>query len=93
MKVDGVENIPLLGIEYIPQDINLNVYDALIFTSKNAIYSINSFNTSWKNIPSYAIAKKTKKVIEEEGGIVEFVGNTGHGDEFALELKEILKLG
>lgn len=91
MKVEGVENIPLLGIEYIPQEINLNKYDALLFTSKNAIYSLNSFNSTWKTIPSYAIAKKTKQVIEEEGGLVEFVGVTGHGNDFAQELKTILK--
>ena len=91
MKVDGVTNIPLLGIEYIPQNIDLKKYDALLFTSKNAIYSLNSFNKEWKNIPSYAIAKKTKSVIRKEGGIVEFVGNSGHGDDFAHELKHILK--
>ncbi len=91
MKVDGIINIPLLGIEYLPKDVDLNKYDALIFTSKNAIYSINSFNTHWKKIPSYAIAKKTEAVIEKEGGIVEFVGKTGHGDDFANELKDILK--
>ena len=91
LKADGVINIPLLEIEYLPQDIDLNKYNALLFTSKNAIYSINSFNKNWKNIPSYAIAPKTKKVIEEEGGIVEFVGKSGHGNDFAHELKDILK--
>lgn len=91
MKVDGVENIPLLGIEFMPSDIDLSVYDALIFTSKNAIYSLDSFNTAWKKIPAYAIAKKTKSIIEKEGGIVEFVGTSGHGDDFARELKDILK--
>lgn len=91
MKVEGVENIPLLGIEYISQKVNLNKYDALLFTSKNAIYSLNSFNSLWKTIPSYAIAPKTKQVIEEEGGLVEFVGATGHGNDFAQELKTVLK--
>ncbi len=91
IKVEGITNIPLLGIEFLPQAINLRIYDALLFTSKHAIYSLNSFNKEWKNIPSYAIAEKTKNVIEKNGGIVEFVGNTGHGDEFANELKDLLK--
>jgi len=90
MKVEGVTNIPLLGIEFLPKEIDLNKYDALLFTSKNAIYSLDSFNKDWKNISSYAIAKKTQNVIEEAGGIVEFVGKSGHGDDFAHELKTIL---
>ena len=91
MKVEGVYSIPLLGIEYLPTKVDLSKYDALLFTSKNAIYSLDSFNKNWKKIPSYAIAKKTEKVIMEQGGIVEFVGNSGHGDDFAHELKDILK--
>ena len=91
MQVVGVNNIPLLGIEYLPSNIDLSKYDALLFTSKNAIYSLNSFNSQWKKIPSYAIAKKTQKVIEVNGGVVEFVGNSGHGNDFANELKELLK--
>ena len=89
-KIEGVVNIPLLNIKVLPQNINIKHYDALIFTSKNAIYSLNSFNTEWREIPSYAIAKKTKKIIEEEGGITNFVGKSSHGDEFAYELKDLL---
>ena len=89
-KIEGVINIPLLNIKYLPQNINVKNYDVLIFTSKNAIYSLNSFNKDWKKIPSYAIAKKTQKIIDEVGGITEFVGKSSHGDEFAHELKDIL---
>jgi len=89
-KIEGVLNIPLLNIKYIPQDVNLENYDALIFTSKNAIYSINSFNKNWKKIPSYAIAKKTNTIIKEEGGITAFVGKCSHGDDFAHEIKNDL---
>jgi len=90
MKVEGINNIPLLNIKYLPQEINLRQYDALIFTSKNAIYSINSFNKTWKNIPSYAIAQKTHLIIKKEGGISKFVGKSSHGDDFAEEIKNDL---
>ncbi len=89
-KIEGVINIPLLNIKFLPQKINIKHYDALIFTSKNAIYSLNSFNKEWKQIPSYAIAKKTQKIIEEEGGVISFVGKSSHGDGFAHELKDLL---
>lgn len=91
LKFDGVENLEVFKIEYIENEIALEKYDALIFTSKNAIYSLNSFNETWKSIPSYAIAPKTAKIIEKEGGRVEYMGSSGHGDDFAKEIASKLK--
>ena len=51
LKYEGVENLEVFKIDYIKSDINLSNYDALIFTSKNAIYSLDSFNKKWKDIP------------------------------------------
>lgn len=90
-KYDGVINLALFEINYIPSQINLENYDALIFTSKNAVYSLDNYDKSWKNLESYAIAKKTANIIEEEGGTVAFVGNSGHGNDFANELIPLLK--
>ena len=42
-KVNGAKNLPVFVINYIKQNINFEKYDALIFTSKNGIYSINNF--------------------------------------------------
>ena len=63
----------------------------MIFTSKNAVYSLDSFNKDWKKVDSYAIAPKTANVIEKMGGKVNFTGITSHGDEFAQELITLLK--
>ena len=90
-KVEGAVNLPVFEINFIRQDIDFSSYDALIFTSKNALYSIDSFSRDWKNIPSYAIAPQTAKIIKELGGRLEFTGVTNHGDKFALELLELLK--
>lgn len=90
-KYHGVENLEVFKIEYIINScINLNDYDGIIFTSKNAIYSLNSFDTSWKNIPSYAIAKKTANVIEQFHGLLAYTGISSHGDDFAKELIPLL---
>ncbi|XOB60730.1 uroporphyrinogen-III synthase [Campylobacterota bacterium DY0563] len=90
-KYDSVENIEVFKIEYIKSNVDLKEYDALIFTSKNAVYSLDSFNNDWKSIPSYAIAQKTADVISKEGGDVKFTGNSGHGNDFAKELISLLK--
>lgn len=91
MHIEGIHTIPLLKIEYIPQEIDFKEVDVLIFTSKNAVYSLDSLTQNWKDIPSFVIAPKTAKVIEHLGGNVEFVGNSGHGDEFFKELLPLLQ--
>ncbi|WP_201523145.1 uroporphyrinogen-III synthase [Aliarcobacter butzleri] len=90
-KHESVQNLEVFQIEYIKSDVDLKKYDALVFTSKNGVKAINSFNQDWKNIPSYAIAQKTANTIMKLGGVVEFIGNSGHGNDFAYELKNVLK--
>lgn len=90
-KYSDVENLEVFHIEYIKSNPNLSNYDALIFTSKNAVYSLDSFNENWKELDSYVIAPKTSQIIEKLGGKVVFTGITSHGNEFAQELIELLK--
>ncbi len=90
-KVNGAINLPVFTIKYIEQNIDFKSYDALIFTSKNALYSIDSYTNDWKDIPSYAIAPMTANIIKELGGNLEFTGITNHGNEFALEIKDKIK--
>jgi len=89
-KYSDVENLEVFHIEYIKSNIDLSKYDALIFTSKNAVYSLDSFNQEWKNKDCYVIAPKTSQIIEDLGGKVVFTGITSHGNEFAQELISVL---
>ncbi len=90
-KYKDVINLEVFKIQYLEPLIDCLKYDALIFTSKNAIYSLNHFNIDWKNIPSYVIAPKTAEVLKQQGGTLEFVGEHSHGNEFAQELIPHLK--
>jgi len=98
-KIKFAKNIPVLDIKYIKQDINLEGYDALIFTSKNGIKAIDSMDNSWKKIPAYVIAPQTAKVLKSHGGTLKLVGKEHHGDEFAQEIidelvgKKVLYVG
>ena len=89
-NIKGIENIPLIKIIYLENKIDIKKYDALIFTSKNAIYSLNHFNQDWKKIPSYVISNKTKKALIKVNGKLEFIGKSSNGNDFAYELKDIL---
>lgn len=90
-KIPGAQNLPVLEIHPIKQDIDLSAYDALIFTSKNAVYSLDAMDPSWREKPAYVIAPKTAKVVEELNGNLTFIGKEKHGNGFALELSEKLK--
>ncbi len=90
-SVKGVNNLPTFQINFIPSDIDISNYDALIFTSKNGVFSIDSFNNQWQKIPSYAISYKTAQCIEKAGGCLEFTGQSGHGNSFSKEIIPLLK--
>jgi len=91
-KVEGALNLPTLQIDFLKQNIDFNSYDALVFTSKNALFALNSlYDNSWKTIPSYAIAPKTAQIIRSFGGNLVFTGVTNHGDKFAQELIPLLQ--
>ncbi|HSR73854.1 MAG TPA: uroporphyrinogen-III synthase [Sulfurovum sp.] len=90
-KVAGAQNLPVFQIHTIQQDIDLSPYDALIFTSKNALYSLDAMDSTWKGKAAYAIAPQTAKVVEQLKGNLAFTGKEKHGNGFALELCQKLK--
>ena len=89
--VKHAKNLPLIQITPIKKEIDFSGFDALIFTSKNAIKAIEDINPNWKKLPCYAISNKTAKVIKEYGGKVAFISEKKHGDAFAYELIDHLK--
>ncbi|MGM0518246.1 MAG: uroporphyrinogen-III synthase [Campylobacterota bacterium] len=92
LKFDNTINLDVFKIAYLEvKNLNLDKYDALIFTSKNAIYSLDKLTSNWKNKDSYVIASKTADTLEQLGGKLKFVGQSGHGNEFAYELLHKLK--
>ena len=90
-KFDGVENLEVFEIDYLKFDLDLKKYDALVFTSKNAIFSLEENGINWKNIPSYVIAPKTADIAKKFGANIAFIGFSGHGNDFANELIQYLK--
>jgi uroporphyrinogen-III synthase len=89
-KVKWAKNLPMIEILYHDRTVDISSYDALIFTSKNAIIGIDKISPSWKEIPSYVIAPQTAKVLKEMKGKLEFTGKAKHGNEFAHEIVPLL---
>ena len=90
-KFDDVENLEVFEIEYLRFDLDLEKYDALVFTSKNAIFSLEENCINWKSTPSYVIAPKTADIAKKFGANIAFIGFSGHGNDFANELIPYLK--
>lgn len=90
-KTKLAKSMPLYKITYITSLINFSQYDALIFTSQNAVLAVDSFSSEWKKIPAYTIAAQTAKTVKKLGGNLKFVSLTKHGNEFANELIQELK--
>jgi uroporphyrinogen-III synthase len=90
-KVKWAKNLPVFKIETIEQSVDLSSYDALIFTSKNAIYAIDAMDNTWKKKPAYVIAPQTAKIVKHLKGTLAYAGKEKHGNKFALELAEKLK--
>lgn len=90
-KFPEVENLEVFKVQSLKIDIDLKPYNALIFTSKSAIFALEDNKLDWKNIPSYLIAPATSKVAELLGVNIVFTGSSGHGNDFAQELIPHLK--
>ena len=87
----GVINLPQIELAYRDIKIDLNSYEALIFSSKNAVKAIDKINKNWRKIPSYAIGKQTANMIEQLSGRVEFIASNSYGDLFAQEVSKNLQ--
>lgn len=85
-KVQNAKSLPVYKINYLESAIDFTQYDAIVFTSKNSVMAVDSFNKNWKNLPAYTIASETAKTVKRLGGKLKFVGITKHGNEFAHEL-------
>ena len=89
-EYEGVVNLPLLATEYSPIDIDLNLFDAIIVTSKNAVKALHKSSKDWTKKPIYSISKPTSDYILSLNGNVVYTGISGHGSDFANELIQML---
>jgi uroporphyrinogen-III synthase len=91
-KLKYAKNLPMIETISIDTPIDLDGYEAVIFTSKNGVKHAEALlGRAWRNIPAYAISKDTAKQIKELKGKLVFTGKEKHGDAFAYELLDDLK--
>ncbi len=84
-------NLPQIKVTCRDAELDLNSYDALIFSSKNSVKAIDNINKDWQKIPSFVIGNPTAKAVEDLGGVVEYISKSSYGGDFAQELKSLLE--
>jgi uroporphyrinogen-III synthase len=78
-------------IEYLNPPLSRVDYDAVIFSSKNAVIGIDKIWDGWKKRSLYSIGEGTSEIIKKLGGIVSYEAKSSYGDKFAFEIAPLLK--
>lgn len=89
---ENVIFIPIIDIKpLVCENFSTKGFDAIIFTSKNAVKITNKLCKSWTKLPTFCIGEATSSEVLKLGGRVEFVCKNSYGDEFANEIVPLLK--
>jgi uroporphyrinogen-III synthase len=76
----GVTHIPVIQIKFLHVTLNLEYYDALVITSKQALLALETYNPEWKKTPVIAISKPTADKAKAMGATLLHVGE-GYGKD------------
>ncbi len=85
-KVEGAKNLPVIKTIFHDINVDMDDYDVVIFTSKNAVTALDNSGADWRNKPSIAIGEATAETIKKLKGRVSFVPGDAYGDELAAEI-------
>lgn len=88
---EGVEHLPLFEIRFESILHEISSYDALVFTSKNAVKALERLQLPWQQKECYAIGEGTAQTIVLSGGKLVFTCKDSYGDTFAHTLVPLLK--
>ena len=87
LKKEGVVSLPMISFELVANKIDFGFCDTLMFTSKQAVVSVNSIDEKWKEFPCIAIGGATKKKIESLGGEVIYHPKKFYGEALAKDIQ------
>ncbi len=96
-RIAPYKTLILNELYYYPLELDLTPFNALIFTSKNAVFSLlETLNNNPKlkmlqNIPAYALSEPTAKTLQDHHFKTAFIGKKAHGKEFAKEIIPLLE--
>ena len=66
-KFVGCEYLPMIEFKMLANHLNLSTFDAIVFTSKQAVVYTDMLNNSWKSKKILAVGKATANIAKELG--------------------------
>ncbi len=86
LKKEGTLSLPMIKFSLVADKIDFSLCDTLMFTSKQAVVSVDAIDKKWKEYPCVAIGGATKKKIEELGGEVIYHPKEFYGEVLAKDI-------
>ncbi len=91
IAVKDTIHLPMITFRILAVDIDFSEYDLLMFTSKQAVQSIEQINTDWKTVPCLAIGESTAKRIMSLGGKVVHQPQNFYGQSLSQDIVTLFK--
>jgi len=79
-------HLPMIRFSLLPSTIDFSKCDTLMFTSKQAVKSVEALNPEWKKYPCFAIGAATAKEIESLGGKVVYQPKSFYGETLSQDI-------
>ena len=83
---EGTIHLPMIRFSLLPSKIDFSKYDILMFTSKQAVKSVEALAPEWKKYPCLAIGSATAKEIESLGGKVIHQPKSFYGESLSQDI-------
>lgn len=88
LKKEGCIHLPMIDFSLIEEELVLDTFDLLMFTSKQAVKSAEILNQKWKEIPCLAIGTSTAEEIKRLGGMVFYHPKSFYGKRLNEDIIE-----
>jgi uroporphyrinogen-III synthase len=84
-------SLPMIEFETVATTLELDGYDTLMFTSKQAVVEADRIDKRWKKLDTIAIGGATKSQIEKLGGRVIYHPQEFYGSTLAKDIEKFFK--
>ena len=91
LKKEGTVALPMIRFDRVADTIDFNGCDTLMFTSKQAVITVDAIDPGWKHIPAIAVGAATRKQIEALGGRVIFHPENFYGEQLAEDIADFFR--
>jgi len=82
----GTIHLPMIKFSLLDKILDFTKSDLLLFTSSQAVKSMEKLDPEWKRIPCIAIGKSTADTIESFGGQVMYIPSEAYGEVLAADI-------